>query len=77
MVAFGGIKRLQGIDCCYNRLRKGFGLLELLDISRRNFFLIRRGEENGRAVLRAGVRPLTVQFCRVVRDCKKYFQYLA
>ena len=50
--------------------------LELGDVAVGHALLVGVGIEDGRTVLRAGIRPLPVQFRRVMRDGKEHLQEL-
>src|SRR5215471_3318312 len=66
MVVFCRIKRHRRDDLSRDRLRVAMGLLQRLFGSARSRLLLRRMEENGRAVLRAPVRALAVDLCGIV-----------
>src|ERR1044072_5266207 len=77
MIAFSFVKSFQGRHLGHDLLRKDFRLVQLRDVAFRDAFLLVVRVKDCRAILRAAVWSLTIQFRRVVRDCKEDFEQLA
>src|SRR5712692_959807 len=77
MVALGGIEGLEGFD--FRDYGPGVNLrrVELRDVGLSDALLLRAGVEDGRAVLRAGIRTLAIPLRGIVRDGEKNLQELA
>ena len=68
MIPFRRIECRERLDLGHDRSREDLRRVELGDISRRDLFLLLVGEEYLRTILCPRVRPLPVEFGRVVRD---------
>src|SRR6266446_5031930 len=71
MVTLGFVERLK---CCHfsdDRPAKDSGFVELNDISLCNALLFFVAIEDRRTILRPGIRPLTIQFSRIMYDRKE------
>src|SRR5258708_14706517 len=77
MIGLRRIKRFQRADLGHDRLLVDLGGVELADLGLRDLLLFVAGGKDGRAILRARVRALTVQLGRIVRHRKKDLQDLA
>ena len=70
VVGLGGIERLQRFDGSRQRFVESVGLVDLRDVVARDPRLISVDRKDGRTILRASVRPLSIDFGWVVRDRK-------
>jgi len=77
VVILGWIKGLEGDNFGDDRPRIDLGGGELSDVGFRNTFLFVRSIENRGAVLRTGVRPLSVQLRGIMNHGKIDHQQLA
>src|SRR5580704_9112902 len=77
MVTLGLVESLQRHHLSHNGARKDFGLVQLGNVGLGNVFLFVTAIEDLRAILRAFVGTLTVQFGGIVGDGEKNAQQLA
>src|SRR5260370_17474325 len=77
MVALSRVEGLEGLDFRDDGPGVDLGGVELRDVGLSDALLLRAGVEDGRAVLRAGVRTLAVPLRGIVRDGEKNHQELA
>src|SRR5579864_9675989 len=74
VVGFGRIEPIEVLHASDDWRRKYMGFSELRDIRLSNAALILIDREHGRAILRAAVGTLVVQFSRIMRDREKDLQ---
>src|SRR5579864_6604309 len=77
VIILGGIKRLQRNDASDDRLRVDFSGVELGDVGFGDFLLLGSSVENRRAILRAVVGALAVEFRGIVAHGEKDQENLA
>ena len=76
VIIFSAIESLERRHLSHNRFREDFGLVQLLDVSRGYLLLFFTRIKDGGTIRRANVRPLPVEFCRIVRHGKEDSQQL-
>ena len=77
MIVLGLIIRVKLGDLRDNRALKDFSLIQLLDVGFGYPLLLIAGVKDSRAILRARIRALPIQFRGVMRDGEKDFEELA
>ena len=77
MIILGVIEFRSGNNLCGDRVAKEFCVVQLGYVSVSNSFLLRRSEENGRAVLCTDIRTLAIFLCGVMSDAEEDHEQLA
>ena len=77
VIALGFVERFQRDHLGYDLVSEDFGLVELRNVTLGNAFLFFVSIEDCRAILRACVRTLPIQFRRIMRHGKENFEQLA
>src|ERR1700730_508140 len=77
MVILGGIEGIETHHLGCDRPAKDLRWIELVDVGLGDPLLFRGSVKDCRAILRAFVRSLTIQLCRVMRDGEVHLKQLA
>src|SRR5690348_17156585 len=70
VISLGVIEFRSGNNLRGDRVAKEFRVVQLDDVSDSDSFLLRRSEENGRAVLCTDIRTLAIFLCGVMSDAE-------